>query len=268
MVVNEAKSNYVRKYFIQIEKDYMRVLEQDAAATTIELQILNSSLSKAKQSIIKISDTAEKTLQQQLLLQHKLNTTAELEVILDEQDDFCSVGNNEYKEYLYLRELHMRCIPLYIIKKEIVEIAKSPKISVVESDSDFAQMVTKIKTLKVKKTRSKRALHIDTDVYYKKNYNEFNFTNDIECVSGEDSPLLYYYIGGYNEKVEKNVDTHYKICDIRVLDKEHLEEIKVQLPTTSKYNKRWIYKTTYTTIINIALSISNARLCTLITKRV
>lgn len=273
MVVNEPKSNYVRKYFIQIEKDYMRVLEQSAEATVAELQALNTDLCKAKQSIIKISTAAEQTLEQHLALQYKLQMTATLEVILDEQEDFCSVGNNEYKEYLYLRELHMKRIPIYIVKKETMEVVSKTisKIADTDSESDFVQMVTKIKPTKVKKTRSKKVLQIDTDVHYKKNYDEYNFANDINIDknSGEMSPVLYYYIGGYNEKVEKNTDTHFKICNLHILDKEHLEEIKNQLSIFNKCSKRWIYKTTYSEIIDIALEISNSRFRDLlITKRV
>lgn len=264
MVVNEPKSNYVRKYFIQIEKDYMRVLKQTAEITAKELQILNTDLANAKSSIIKISDSSEQTLQQNLELQHKLKKTQTLEVILDEQDDFCSNGNAEYKEYLYLRELYMKHIPLYIVKKEFVEMTKfTNKLQIPEvndSDPDFTELISNLKPLKIH--RKKKLQKIITDLHYRKNYNDYQFTNDIcpDQHSGEESPTLYYYLGGFTEKAEKNTDTHYKICNINVLDKEHLDQIKLQLLNCVAFGKRWTYKTTYTHIYNISLHTSNERL--------
>ena len=266
MVVNETKSNYIRKYFIQIEKDYMRVLEQSAEKTKMELTILNQDLIKAKSSIIKLSDTSDKHLEQKLSLEYKLKKVESLEIVLDDQDDFNTVGNNQYKEYLYLREIHMKKIPLYIVKPDIMDIAvKSPAIKIIAVDSDSEDILSMMNQNIVvqKKTKNKKSLKIDTDIHYKKKYNEYNFNNDIlmDPHSGEDSPVLFYYLGAYAERVEKNITTHFKIADIFVKDKEHLDEIKNELGNApNKYGKRWIYKTTYTNINNIALGISNNRL--------
>jgi phage anti-repressor protein len=280
MVVNEPKSNYVRKYFIQIEKDYMRVLEQSSKATYLELYDLNIDLSKAKTSIIKMSDTSDKYLEQKLILERKLKTVESLEIILDDQSDFATNGNNEYKEYLYLRETFMKKIPIYIVKPDSMIVNKSTKVVTPEqddneSDIDFVSMLVK---KPLKKTKSKKSsikspkLEVKTLApYYEKEYNEYNFKNDIlvDDMSGGDSPVLYYYIGGFMEKIEKNPDTYFKICDIFVLNKEHLSDIKIELnevdSTTS--SKKWIYKTTYTHINNIALGISSNKLCDLLVNK-
>lgn len=306
MVANEPKSVFVRKYFIQVEKDYMRVLEQSAIETKLELLNVNSKLSKSSFSLNIISNRCQQYLEEKLETDFKLKKVENLERILDDEKDFSSEGNLEYKCYNYLQMMYMKKIPLYIVCPEYVigkvdsDLDKSVNSNLVEDITPIEiytipkkSILKKIKKVKPKEFRissdsdsdakpvvkvqlKKNKAFNSNNLYYRKEYNKYSFKNDIEQddFSGETSPTLYYYIPGFAEKSTKNPEIYFKICDLFVKDKEHLISIKEQLDTMDiiddkyiyKTPKKWIYKVSYTDIKNISLSVIQSRLFNLLSE--
>lgn len=283
MVVTEPKASFVRKYFIQIEKDYMRVLEQTTKQNEQELNKLNMDISNSKSSLLRISNRCEDYLEENLVVKHMLKTVENLSLILDDNNDFSTTGNNEYKLLMYLQQLHMKKISLYIVNndyiKPTIKVSKDNKNNnpdiiepsfIIELENETKPSLLETQQLKQFKNKN----YNNDQHYYEKNYDEYNFNNDINigANSGDISPILYYYISAFDEKIPKNANDYYKICDLYIKDKQHLNSIREYFETDDifcgkyiyKTSKKWIYKTSYTEIKNVCLNIMQDRYCALL----
>jgi cell division septum initiation protein DivIVA len=266
----EKKSYYVRRYFIQIEKDYLRVLKQSSEETQKELDKLKEDIKKSdsqllsiKQKLYNAEDRADHYLEKNIILDMKLQRTKNLETILDDKDDFNSCGNPEYKYLKYLEKLHMKPINLYIInpkhmiKQKAKKVIKALNKSANGSDSDFEDFDKNNDNEEIK-SDSETNWYDNEILDYEKPFNEYDL-NDMQYE--DEFPVLYYYIGGLTEKAEKPKDTYHKFATIYVKDKFHLKEIKDRLEKKDSYNnefmyktdRKWIYKVDYNTIKSIGM---------------
>lgn len=289
MVSNETKSHFVRKYFIQIERDYLRALEQSDEENTSEITNLKRSIEKSDSLLLKLNDRCDEYLEETLMLRQKLRSTERLAVILEDNEDFATVGNPEYKMYLYIMESYMKKVPLYIVNADYAVSKPLVKKIIPNKTTNKTANKTTNKTKKseefkfpdssddelvdsqvVESGGLQQPMNHYNDELLNYEYDQFNFMRDIkrDHNSGEDSPTLYYYIAGWTEKKEKKSDNYYKIADLYVKDKEHLASIKDMLDDEShlidnkyiyKTARKWIYKTDYNTINTICLTSMNDR---------
>lgn len=275
MIVDVPKSWYVRQHFLDIEDDYYRVLRQSKEETKAELEEVKSKMAGFESNFLKEIKRANKFEEKSIRLENKVKKTAELEVILRDEEDFATEGSTDNMLLIYLQKTFMKKVPLYIVNPEYIEkkAAKSNK-------SDKPKKTDKTK--KVKKDddsdsdsesdNDKPNNMTNNDAEYEQPYDEY-MLNDIDLEYGE-SPELYYYIGGLTQKNEKAIETYNKVHYISVLDMQHLKEIKARLDTDELvYDKycyktvyKSIYKVSYTTIKDISSRIIKERLRSDLTK--
>ena len=277
IAVDEDKSRYVRKYFIQIEKDYLRVLRQSKEENEKENKELKDKIAKLDSRLMDNIDRANKYEEQALMLEFKLKKNEAIEMILDDKDDFATEGNPEYKEYLYLKSLYYKKVPLYIVNPEYIA-AKLNKINKIDKTNKTKPNKTK-KSDKIENTNEAERLNIIisdsesdsntvmTDVKSTKsakhdpkfNYNalydlDFNEYSIVDIENEYESHELFYYIGGLTQTA-KPTDNFYKVTDLLVKDNKHLKQIKDVLNTDDLINGKYYYKTAYKSIYKASYNL-------------
>ena len=256
MICGEDRSYFVCNYFLELEEDYVRVLDQ----TTEE----NAAEKKKMHEIIKNKDFDITTLEEKLdksntkfaksdaengVLLFKVKQNKKLDEVLDNKEDFANVGNSEYKEYMYLKNTYMKKVALYIVnqthinkdvKKIVKKIDRKPKKCPfgLDDDSDHSDNYyydsndeeVRCKRVSNPKTKSdNKDEACNNDLEYEKEFNKYNFDNDINVdkTSGRSSPILYYFIGSITPvaKSDKNDKNDKYEKDKKLKPKENFHKI-------------------------------------------
>jgi hypothetical protein len=124
MMLNEKQSYVVRKYFIQIEKDYLRALQQTESENKHEYEALCLKLQEANAAIDGIRARHNHTCAErdELIVTAAMATRRRDQIEhLSEyimEDAFASSGDPEYKWYLAMLGNVALCIPVYCIKPD------------------------------------------------------------------------------------------------------------------------------------------------------
>lgn len=244
LAVNENKARYVRKYFIEIEKDYLRVINQTDAENKKELKELTtkmnnfeSNLLKTKSDLNQTIELANKYEEKYLVAEYENKKIKYIKNVLDDADDFATAGNPEYVEYKYIKTTYYKKVGVYIVNPEYIK-PKKPRKSI-KKNSD------------VESEPESEIAHNDYnnyDVYYDKHFTEYDFEYDI---NQSDSPELFYYIAGLSQKVDKPVENFYKITDLYVKDAMHLKQIREVFDTNELSHGKYYYKTGYKYTYNV-----------------
>lgn len=267
MMVKETKSYYVRKYFIQVEEDYLRVLKQPKEETDKERKKLFADMEKFElrhkddtDYILKVESKLGNAEMQLVGQKARLKNSEQIEVILEENEGFESTGTPSYKEYLYMKETYMKKAPLYIVdcnhvnkiskgKGKATDVKSEPKIEPLSKNPTARE----IEQFENANFTYKRTDEIHDKVVYDKPYNEYNFEQDIAVVagSGDYSPTLFYFIGNITTKELQPKANMHKVTDLYVHDKDHLETLKRQMSNPIyESNKDHIYNASYDNIID------------------
>jgi hypothetical protein len=286
MTSGGIKANYVRKYFIQIEDDYWRVLRQSKAETELEYKKLNdeidrhkSILNKKDEGIQRAETDRDKYLMENLQLKH----FEYIDDVLKTKDDILSLGNYERKELEYLRKETMKKVPIYIVNTTFVnkvkKVSKSKVKSkkVLNSDESDESCGESSHQNDIKGGESSFQSEIKggdeagdkfENIDYEKEFNEYHLNEVYNQEYSDDDPVMYYCLGALNGK-QKPVTNHHKIGEIFIKDKEHLDKINERFNNDAmdyygkfeyKTQRPLIWKTTYKEIMNTRSEVLQRRL--------
>ena len=140
MLSKEPRARFVRMYYIQLEKDYMALINKTAEEAEQEKIALYKQFDELKKEL---KDTKwendqnnkhldEKTKEINKLLYDKVYTDAKLKTfgnmaaVLNTDNDFGDNERPEGKELIYLRERFGKKINIYIVRPDYVEKSKKP----------------------------------------------------------------------------------------------------------------------------------------------
>lgn len=282
MVSNTKKSLMVCEYYIELEEEFLEALTNSEEQNKIIEDKLNNDVKKFtkelknKDEIIsRIHEDRDKYLTQTLNFKEYVKKIAMFRDIQQNKDDaFLEYGNLEYKELTYFRELYTVKTPIYVVNPDIVNAAaekalkktskKKPK-AVVDSDSDEHE-----EPVLENDTCYNYGLKYEDDYGNEKKFDEYTM---YDCApdheSGDESPMLYYYIGSLGKNDPANFN---KIGDMYTLKKNHLKSIKDALNTddlnydTYKYKtfKPNVFQISYTGLMDIRLKTIERLLCEMI----
>jgi phage anti-repressor protein len=276
MTLKRNKKAYlVRKYFLEVERNYWDALNRSEKENKAKLKKLNSDIDRFVTRLDKVEQERDVYLGERFEVQRKLKKTRDLERVLDKKDDFLLNVNGEYSNYIFLQKLFLKPISLYVVnpdymKQKSTKTPKEPKQKKepivkkpfdLNSDSDDSNVteVTNASNSNTQTTNIKGYTYDDTSFEYEKNFNDYSLQSDI-IDNPTDEPLLYYCIGPYTEKTEKPKENFYKIGDLYVKDMKHLKELKTQLEKPNDYRKEYLYKAHYSSIHSMNVDILNKML--------
>jgi len=280
--LDSPKSIYVRDYFIEVETDYLRVLDQTEKKNKEEsiknIKRIENNLSKFKLKLIKYQKENDNLLKKNIELEVESATSKKLSYILDQKEEFEWFGNREHNHYMMLQKKYMKEIAVYIVNPDFINKKVTKKNKKVVQKKVFAGIFpdsddTNNSEDDNKPTSSKPIKNVklvdtacNNDAIYDKKFNKYTFEDIIQS----NPPNLYYFIAGISSKAEKPKDNYHKICSIYVEDTTHLNIIKEELDseikdTFGKYkfktDKKGIYQTNYPELKTLCYKYIQNKLC-------
>jgi hypothetical protein len=261
------KSKYILQYFIHIEKEYWRVLNQSFEETQLELEKITTKLEKTKSILLNTENENEKYVGICTDQKIKLNNYAFLNEIMDNREFFTMSGNIDYQNYRYFQETYMVKLPIYVVdtkhianwfnnnEKNNLKKRRKPKVVELEFTDDDECDVEQEELQDYDVVREKYEL-----LEYSQPFNYYTL-HDLQ----NNDEVLYMYLELLaNAKQNKERTTKYlhKAGYIYILDNDHLRDVKKMLNADEmNYSPvKNIYKTTYSTIMDNAKTSLNKRL--------
>lgn len=242
MVLDLPKANFIRLYYLQLEEDYMRVLEQTVEQNKIELDALHENIKKLEFDLEKKAKELEKKdeehkeelkhyVSNNSELTKKLNSYFKLNETLKYREEFAETGSDEYKMLEYFKIKYMKKAEIYLVNPEYMTKKSDENADVIREYKDEYDDVKK--------------------------YDEFTRW-DVEYDGNWHETEMYYYIRGLKSSAVPKAKNFQLVGDIMVLSADHLTKIKKNLyemeyPTnfiTNKTDKKDIYRTTYSMILS------------------
>ena len=253
MTLSEDKSKLVRDYFLEIEKSYVRVLQQPEEINKKEFDKLKKDMQKYKNSAdnkqLKLEvwqKDYDKLLGKVIYLDDITEKAKTIAPIIYDKNAFNEIGKPERKELMLLRKKHMKEISVYIVNPDMfvttVKTVKSsknksapikpskkmlggvfPESETSDNNNDEASSSRDIKPSDIKMINVKACRTVTKK--YTKRFNEYTF----EDIKEMHPPLELYYCIGVINGVEKDKKYYNKVCTIYVLNKDHLKDIKDEL---------------------------------------
>ena len=248
MTLNTEKSRFVRQYFIQIESDYVRVLEQTKEQNDIERIELNAKIAEFEKQektfhkkVEKITKTLEKvqkerdeTLVKNFEIKNKISEQRSKSNNIDDM-------NNVLDELEYSRKHLMKQVPIYIVNPEFMTKAKKEKVVKPKEKHPLLDSSDESGNESAPKTSAFNDEHIEEE----KSFNEYRFDDIEDEYLSQD---MYYFIGSFSSGVEKPVINYHKVGFISVGSNEHLKFIKDKLDSDEMILDKYIYKTSKASI--------------------
>jgi len=266
MALKTEKSKYVRKYFIQIEEDYLRVLKQTEEQNDKEYKLLNAKISefnklektllkkveKVTNKLIKAEEERDDFHEQNNILDMENKKYNGVKQILTDDDNIGLFDKSLSIELDYARNFLMKQIPIYIVNPKFMikptsKKEKAPK-QIVKGPLDSSEESSDEVEVKVEaKVEAKEVKNKEEFNYYNADENEdempFNDYSLYDIKYNFVDEYMYYFVGGISSNAEKPVDNYNKIGYISVVSGDHLKYIKEHLGSSDKVDDKYIYKT-------------------------
>lgn len=263
MIVNEPKSYYVRKYFIQIEKDYWRVLNQNYEETQKELILLEEQMKKKNNEFLLLDEAYNKLKDENLEqfyhianISSKMPYYEELNDIFQDRDNFAVTGNPDYKILQLMYEMYANKTIIYVVNPKHI-LSKF-----IKKDKANNSITKKKKSMRKKKNKISHNIveffsedededindvetinyNIDNTDLFKQNNNTDNLNilyqrYDMEFDRNEPWNQLtmgdleynpdqenYMILQAFKSNVTKPLDKYHPVAHIYILDKTHYNE--------------------------------------------
>ncbi len=260
MIMKTEKSFLVRKYFIQIEKDYWRVLNQDHEKTKEELRLLEEKLKEENEKNIniinKLSDEKLELQKSNFCLTNIYNKAKTLEYLENDEE---YAQNDIEKKYSFCLEKFMEKynIPLYLVdyKEELKELLQNKIIPKIK------KIVNKKPTKKEKDSESEVELDEEENKTKKKSSKQFddkeiqNIMDHFRYMSNEENILeipedemLNYLLDYYN--LDSNEDFDYYPGNTSIITETDTNCVFSIKPTKAKTDKETYYPVGHLFIAN------------------
>jgi hypothetical protein len=140
MTVGE-KSYLVRKYFIQIEADYYRVLRQDSEVTKQELQTLRIKLDSHTNGVLALQNKADRLELENANLAIVNEAYSDIKNLIKTGYSFAYEAGSDNIIYDFLKKKHMQALPVFVIDDRIVQDKYRKKVKN-EDSADYPECLS------------------------------------------------------------------------------------------------------------------------------
>jgi hypothetical protein len=191
MVSGARKSHYVRRYFIEVERDYWRSLRQTTEENKKELASLTAEIQKIEHSNEKLIDENDTLLNKLCNIENQYNKYKDVAEIVIDYDAFATSGTPEHKAFLLAKKKYFFKSPIYVVSPDYMKKRKPSK-------------------------------NYDSIDYNIEDYD----IEDVDYDTIRTDSLSYYYIYLPNSALKTEREGFRKLGVFEIISKQHMEKLR------------------------------------------
>lgn len=230
MLQKTDKSYAVRKHFIEMEREYLKALKSREEENKQELLNLYSEFNDYKNSNNLLTCQNNQIAQQNLKYKQEILELRKITDFVKSRDAFACEGTPQYKMFSLVREKYMHKIELFTVNP-----------TVLKSQSEKKQPVKKKQTKKDIELSSSDEENVELRNFEVIEPNIAYDEVDTYTISTYMDEELYFHLPVFKSKAKLDPAKYHHFGPIYVLDKDHLESLRIILESQYFTNMKNIY---------------------------